>query len=104
MRLLTFRWWLFAVAVLAIASAAALAWLDSEAIIPSVVRDPLSTFVQPGVTVWWFVLGTLFSTVPSSAGGIAFAAGANAVLWSLVLWIGMAIVRAVRRRLARPRP
>jgi hypothetical protein len=104
MSLRTLRWRLFVVAALAMASAVALALLASEAVIPSLVRDPLFNFVQPGVTVWWFALGGLFQTAPFSAGGIAFAAGANAALWSLVLWFGMAIVRAVRRKLARPRP
>ena len=94
-------WWLFGVVVLAIASGAALALVTSGEAIPSVVRDPLFTFVQPGVTVWWFVLGGPFRTVPFSAAGIVFAAGANAALWSLVLWFGVAIVRAARRKLAR---
>jgi hypothetical protein len=98
-----FRWWLFVTAALAIASAVALALLASEVVIPSLVRDPLSTFVQPGVTVWWFVLGGPFQTAPLSDGGIAFAAGANAMLWSLALWCGNAIVRAVLRKLARSR-
>src|SRR4029453_1763012 len=103
MRLRTRWWWLLVVSVLAIASAAALALLASGSVIPSVVRDPLFAFVQPGVTVWWIVFGVLFQTAPSSASGIAFAAVANAAVWSLVLWCGMAIVRTVRRKLSRPR-
>jgi hypothetical protein len=91
-------WWLFAVAVLAIASAAALALLASGEVIASAVRDPLSNFVQPGVTVWWLVLGGPFRAAPVSAAGIAFAAGSNAALWSLVLWFAAALVR----KLARP--
>jgi hypothetical protein len=100
---LTRRWWLIAVGALAITSAAALALLASGEVIPSVVRDPLSIFVQPGVTVWWFVLGGPFRAAPSSATGIAFAAGTNAAVWSLVLWFGVAIVGAARRKLSRPR-
>jgi len=86
------------VAALAIASAAALALLASGRVIPSALRDPLFIFVQPGVTVWWFALSGPFGTAPYSALGIAFAAAANAALWSLVLWFGVAIARAVRTR------
>lgn len=93
----TRRRWLLAAAVLAIASAAALAWLASLAVIPSVVRNPLVDFVQPGVTVWWFVLGGPFRSAPSSPSGIAFAAAANAAVWLLVSWFAVAIVRAVSR-------
>jgi hypothetical protein len=82
------RWrWLIAAAVLAIASAGALALLASGKVIPSVVRNPLFDFVQPGVTIWWFVLGGPFRSAPSSATGIAFAAVTNAAFWLLVLWL-----------------
>ena len=69
---LTRRWWLFAVAVLAAASAASLALLSSGKVLPSVVRDPIYAFVQPGVAVWWFLFAGLFQTAPTSATGIAF--------------------------------
>lgn len=91
------RRWLLAAAVLAIASAAALARLASLAVIPSVVRNPLVDFVQPGVTVWWFVLGGPFRSAPSSPSGIAFAAAANAAVWLLVSGVAVVIVRAVSR-------
>ena len=93
---MTPRRWFFAAAVLAIVSAAALTLLASGQIIPSALRDPLFIFVQPGVTLWWFALSGPFGTAPFSAAGIAFAAGANAALWSLVLWFGVTMVRAVR--------
>ena len=97
------RWrWVIAAAVLAIASAAALALLASGKVIPSVARNPFLDFVQPGVTIWWFVLGGPFRSAPSSPAGIAFAAVTNAALWLLVLWLVVAIVRAVRRMLAAP--
>lgn len=92
------RWWfVLAAPVLAIASAAALGLHTST--FPSAVINPLSRFVGPGVTVWWFVLGNLFSSTPSSPAGIAFAAITNAALWLLVLWFVVAIVRAIRRML-----
>ena len=95
-------WWLLVVSVLAIASAAALALLASEEVIPSAIRNPFFDFVQPGVTVWWLVLGGPFRSAPTSPSGIAFAAAANAVLWLLPLWLIASVVRAVRRRLAAP--
>ena len=61
------------------------------------LRNPLSDFVQPGVTVWWFVLGGPFRVAPSSAGGIAFAAVANAVLWLAAIWVVVALYGLVRR-------
>ena len=100
MRPVTRPWWLLLAAVLVIASAASLALLTSGEVIPSAVRDPLYDFVQPGVTVWWFVLGGPFRSAPSSATGIAFAATANSALWFLVLWCAVAIVRALGRMFA----
>jgi len=94
-------WWLLAASVLAIASAAALALLASGEVIPSAVRNPFFDFVQPGVSVWWLVLGGPFRSAPTSPSGIAFAA-ANAALWLLPLWLVVSVVRAVRRRLAAP--
>jgi len=96
------QWWLLAAAVLAITSTAALVMLASVEVIPSVVRDPLLEFVQPGVTVWWFVLGGPFRSAPSSPAGIAFAAATNTALWLLLLWLIVAVARAVRRMLAAP--
>ena len=96
------RWWLSAAAIVATGSAGALAWLASGEVIPSAARDRLVDFVQPGVTVWWFVLAGPFRTAPSSPAGIAFAAAANTACWLLVLWCAVAGVRAVRRRLAAP--
>jgi hypothetical protein len=97
------QWWLFALGALAIASAASLAVLSSGSILPSVVREPIAAFVQPGVTVWWLLLGGPFRTAPTSATGITFAAGTNATLWVLALWLGVATMRAARRKFARPR-
>ena len=91
------RWWLVAAALMTIASAAALALLASGEIMASAIRDPLAAFVQPGVAVWWLVLGGPFRSAPASGAGIAFAAAANAALWWVVLWLVAVIVRAVRR-------
>ena len=85
---------------LVVASAVALALLSSGGVIPSVVRNPLSDFVQPGVTVWWLVLGGPFRVAPSSASGIAFAAVANAVLWVVTIWFVVALYGLIKRRLS----
>jgi hypothetical protein len=94
------KWWLLVAAVLMVASAGALALLASGAVIPSLLRNPLFNFVQPGVTVWWLVLGGPFRVAPASPSGIAFAAFANAALWLLVLWLAVSFARAVYRTLA----
>jgi len=90
---------LLLLAALVVASAVALALLSSGCVIPSVVRDPLSDFVQPGVTVWWLVLGGPFRVAPSSASGIVFAAVTNAVLWLAAIWFVVALYGLIRRRL-----
>jgi hypothetical protein len=91
------RRWLVLAALLAVASGAVLVSLDPGRTIPSAVRNPLSDFVGPGVAVWWLVLGGPFRSAPSSPGGIAFAAAANAALWLVTLRLAAAIVRLVRR-------
>ena len=96
--------WLLLAAMLAIASAIVLVWLQSTEVISSLVRDPLFDFVQPAIAVWWFVLGGPFRTAPSSAGGIAFAAVANAFFWLLLLWFVARLLGAIRRRLVASRP
>jgi hypothetical protein len=93
--------WLWAAAGLLVTSAAIPGLLASALVIPSWLRSPLTDFVQPGITVWWLVLGGPFQTGPSSPGGIAFAAIANAGLWLLVVVPIVAIVGAVRRVFAR---
>ena len=90
-------WTLITASVLAVASAGALLLFASTAVIPSVIRNPLFDFVQPGVTVWWLVLGGPFRSTPSSPAGLAFAAAANAAFWLLALWLVVVAVRLVRR-------
>ena len=94
----TRRWWLLAAAALTLASAGGL--LGAQTAMPSVFRNPLHDFVQPGVAVWWLVLGGPFRAAPSSLSGIAFAA-ANAALWLLVLWLAVVLVNAGRVILSR---
>ena len=86
------RGWLLAAAALILASAAALGLLGAHTGMPSVFRNPRYDFVQPGVAVWWLVLGGPFRSAPSSPSGIAFASAANAAFWLLVLWLLVAIV------------
>ena len=100
LRLMTRRHFLVVAVALAIGSAANLALLASGRVIPSLIRDPLSDFVQPGVTIWWLVLGGPFRTAPSSPGGMAFAAAANTVFWLAAVWLAVALVRVIQRGLA----
>ena len=96
------RRWFLGAAVLAITSGAVLALLASRVVIPSLIRGPLSDFVQPGIAIWWLALGGPFRTIPYSASGIAFAAAAaaNAAFVLLVFWFGAIIVSAIREMLA----
>lgn len=97
------RWWVIAAVAIALVSAAALAQLASGATIPSVVRTPLAWFVEPGVTVWWFILGTLFAYRPTTLMGIAFAAVVNTLLWLLAARLAVAGIHCTRRIFARLR-
>jgi len=89
--------WLLTAAILIVASAMSSTLLTSESVFHSQARAPLSAFVQPGVTVWWFALGGPFRTAPASATGIAFAALANGLCWLIALWLVVAVARLVRR-------
>jgi hypothetical protein len=84
--------------VLTLVSGGALYLLASSTVLPSTIRNPLSAFVQPGVTVWWFVLGGPFRSAPSQLSGLVFAALANGVLWLAVAGFATFVYRAVRRR------
>ena len=99
---ITRRWFTLAATVLVIASAAVLALLVPDDVMP-IVGNPFSVFVQPGVTIWWLTQGSLFGgAAPSSPTGIAFAAAANGAFWLLVLWFVVAVARAVRRMFSAP--
>ena len=89
---ITRRWFILAATVLVIASAAVLAWLLPDHVMPS-VGTPFSVFVQPGAAIWWLVLAEPFSYAPASPTGFAFAVAANGAFWLLVLWLAVAIVR-----------
>ena len=103
MRKLRARWWFLATLVLAAASAAALALLSSSRVTPSALRDPLSGFVQPGITVWWFVLGGPFRSVPATISGIAFTALVNELSWLVALWLVLFTLRMLHRKMVAPR-
>lgn len=98
----TRRWWCLSAVVLAITSATALTALGSITVMPSVFRNPRAGFVEPGVAVWWLVLGGPFRSMPASASGIAFAAAANAALWLVALWLAVVTMRTLGRLLAAP--
>lgn len=94
------RRWAFVAAWLCLVGAGVLVLLNAGLVVPSWLRDPLHDFVQPGVAVWWLVLGGPFRVLPVSVAGIAFAAVANAALWSLAVWLALAALRGLRRGIA----
>ena len=98
----TRRWFILAAPALAIASLAALAMLASHETIPSVVRGPFAIFAEPGVNIWWLLLGGLFHYYPTTVAGIVFAAMANAAFWILLFAMLVAAVRVARRLLKAP--
>ena len=92
------RLWLLLVAcVLAIASAGGLLLLSSGETLPSSIGNPIATFVSPGVSLWWFVLGGPFQSAPHTRGGIAFAVIANAILWLVPLCLVLIVIRRIRQ-------
>jgi len=95
-------WLLLAACVLALASASGLLLLSSGKIVPSLMRNPIATFVSPGESLWWFVLGGPFQSAHRTAGGIAFAAIANAILWLVPLSLVLIFIRRIRQNSAAP--
>ena len=91
------RRWLLVAVVLATASTVALWVLKLRAAIPSTIGEALDDFVQPGTAIWWLVLGGPFRSMPSSPGGIAFAAVTNAMFWVLLCWLAALALRVIRR-------
>ena len=98
---ITRRWFILAATVLVIASAAALALLLPDEAMPG-TGNPFSVFVQPGVTIWWLVLAEPSNYAPDSPTGFVFATAANGAFWLLVLWLVVAVARAVRRMFSAP--
>ena len=95
-------WYLILAPGLAAASLAIVVMRESNRMIPSVVRDPLANFVDPGVTAWWLILGNLFQSSPSSPAGMAFAALANTLLWLSALRMVEVVAGFVRRKIQKP--
>jgi len=89
-------WWLLVACLLVAVSAGGMLFINSGKIIASAIRNPIASFVEPGVSLWWVVLGGPFQSSPSSGGGIAFAAIANGILWLLPLWLVVVVLRRVR--------
>ncbi len=58
------RWWLLTWAGLVAASLACLALLGSDRTLPSALRDPMSWFVSPGVTVGGWSSADPFARFP----------------------------------------
>jgi len=97
-------WYLVAGPLLVLASLAILVLRASNAMVPSIVLDPLARFVVPGVTAWWLTLGALFQTYPSSPIGVVFAGLCNALFWFGAFRLLVAGVAFLRRKLGRPKP
>lgn len=97
-------WYFIAAPVLTVASVAIVVMRESSRMIPSIVRDPLVNFVDPGVTVWWFLLGNIFQSSPSSPAGMAFAALANAAFWLFTFWLLVVFLGFLRQKFHQPRP
>ena len=91
-------WYFIAAPVLTVASAAIVFMRESSHMIPSIVRDPLVHFVDPGVAVWWFLFGNIFQSSPYSRGGMAFAALANAGFWLFAFWLLVVFLGFLRQR------
>jgi len=94
-------WYVIATPVLTVTSLAIVIMRESTRMIPSIVRDPLANFVDPGVTVWWLAMGTIFRSFPSSPGEMAFAALANTAFWLFAFWLLVVAARFLHRRCKR---
>jgi hypothetical protein len=71
--------------------------------IPRPISKALAWFIEPGVTVWWFALGTLFQSFPGNFLGYAVTVGANVVLWLLLFAIVFSITLRLQRGVTQSR-
>ena len=78
---------------LILASAAAMLLLSSAVALTSVIRYPISAFAEPGIAMWWLILGGPFQVGPQSSGGLLFTATGNTAFWLLILWLPVALLR-----------
>jgi hypothetical protein len=66
--------------------------------VPQVLTRLLTSFIEPGLAVWWFTLGGAFQSFPSSAPGYAVTIAANVAFWLLLAFLASGVARYLRRR------
>ncbi len=74
-----------------------------EGHIPRPITKALAWFIEPGVTVWWFTLGTVFQSFPDDFLGYAVTVGANVVLWLLLVALVWGITLRLQRGVTQAR-
>jgi hypothetical protein len=65
--------------------------------IPRPITQALAWFIEPGLTVWWFTLGTVFQSFPYNFLGYAVTVGANVVVWLFVVVFVWGIARRLHQ-------
>jgi uncharacterized membrane protein len=73
--------------------------LGYPAVIPEFLTRPLASFIEPGLTGWWFTLGGPFQSFPSSASGYAVTVAGNVVFWLLLAVFSFRIALFAWRRI-----
>jgi hypothetical protein len=83
--------------VLAIAAASvggiAIRAMGYPAAVPQLAKGVLTWFIEPGITLWWFVHGAAFQSFPTTSVGYAVAVTTNVIFWLLV---GAPLVRVIQ--------
>jgi hypothetical protein len=73
--------------------------LGYPAVMPEALARFLASFIEPGLSAWWFTLGGPFQSFPSSASGYAVTVVANVAFWLLLAFVAFGAVRHVWHRL-----
>jgi hypothetical protein len=68
--------------------------------IPRVVTQALSSFIEPGATIWWLTAGGVFQGFPGNTLGYIITLVSNVVFWLVAINLVFGTVGWIRRRMA----
>ena len=92
------RWLILTVGLLALSVASV--WARAHGypeVVPGALAHLLDQFVEPGVAVWWFTIGGVFQSFPSTTAGYSVAVLGNTALWLAMIGLLVLVTRVVRR-------
>jgi hypothetical protein len=90
----TGRWLIFLVVLLVLSSAAvAVRASVNQELVPPALAYALRQFVEPGVSLWWLTMSSLFQSFPYTVSGYIAVVVGNTVFWLAVAGILVLLVK-----------